>query len=111
MHVLVARLLQGAALAAALAAALLLSRALHLLFTCLRAKRQFLASPLPGPPLPSAIIGERVVTVCTRGRCGAQCWRTCTAVSTAGMRPRHTARVVRAPWRTSTRILCAVLQR
>lgn len=54
MHILLVRLLQGVAIALILA----LGRVLKFALKCLLARRSFLASDLPGPPLPSALLGE-----------------------------------------------------
>lgn len=56
MHVLIVKLLQGAALALLLVVA----RLGYFLVDCLRAKLNFLASPIPGPPLSWGLLGELV---------------------------------------------------
>lgn len=54
MHILLVRLLQGVAIAVILA----LGRLAKFVGRCLLARRRFLASPLPGPPLSNALLGE-----------------------------------------------------
>lgn len=54
MHILLVRLLQGAAAAIAL----LLFRVVTFLFRCFRAHKRFKNSPIPGPPEASMILGE-----------------------------------------------------
>jgi hypothetical protein len=54
MHVLLVRVLQGAALAVAL----LVAKVLQFLFKCCRAHRQFKACKIPGPPTDNVILGK-----------------------------------------------------
>jgi hypothetical protein len=83
MHMLVTRMLQGAALVLVM----VLGRVLKFLWRCWSAKRRFNASTIPGPPLASAVVGER----CRSCRAAAFEQHTCrTAPLTPNPMP-HTA--------------------
>lgn len=51
-------LLLVACAAAGLAVAAAVAKLLLFIFKCLRARQQFLSSPIPGPPLTSQLFGE-----------------------------------------------------
>jgi hypothetical protein len=54
MHVLLVRVLQGAALAVAL----LVAKVLQFVFKCYSAHRKYNASKIPGPPTDNPILGK-----------------------------------------------------
>jgi hypothetical protein len=58
MHALV----QAVAAGGCLLLAVLLSKVLPVLARCLQARRQYRLSPIPGPPLPSRLLGAYSIT-------------------------------------------------
>jgi hypothetical protein len=55
-------LVQAAAAGGCLLVAVLLSKVLPFLVRCVQARRQYLSSPIPGPPVAMGIMGEYTLT-------------------------------------------------